>query len=79
MHMIKTKHYENVPSLRMWSQKQAPPPPENPSNARKRSVPPMSSFKKPEASPLPSGVDPQALFRSPFGMPPFMPGIFTFF
>ena len=24
MHMIKTKHYENVPSLRMWSQKQEP-------------------------------------------------------
>ena len=71
--MIKTKHYENVPSLRMWSQKQTPHP-DNSVTPRKKSVTSMGNFRKSEPSQLPPGIDQQGIFRAPFGLPPFMPG-----
>lgn len=75
--MIKTKHYENVPSLRMLSQKQ-PLPPDN--SARKRSLSTMttSQSKKNDVTSFPIGFDQQLLNRSQFDMSSYMPGTTTF-
>ncbi|CAK8682078.1 unnamed protein product [Clavelina lepadiformis] len=71
VHMMKTKHYENVPSLRMWSQKHDAG---NDNNIKKKALPNQAVFpKKHEMGPS-FPMDPAAIQQSMY-LPSLMGGI----